>query len=132
MQPSAPCFVEIAALDVTPHSHVLVLAMCLQASASSKWLSKHRIDPNDPRNALLLELLRAREAAAHSGQALGAAGIFRCALSLNDAWGLLMYFLCLFCLLPFAAHSACSADHKRQAAKDVGGSVEWPCSNAHT
>jgi hypothetical protein len=51
--------------------------MHLQASAASKWLSKQRIDPNDLRNALLLELLRAREAAAHSGQAVGASGIFR-------------------------------------------------------
>lgn len=49
----------------------------VQASAASKWLSKHRIDPNDPRNALLLELLRAREAAAHTGHSVGAAGIFR-------------------------------------------------------
>lgn len=60
------------------------LSMCgctchLQGSAASKWLSKHCIDPNDPCNALLLELLRAREAAAHSGQAVGAAGVFRCA-----------------------------------------------------
>lgn len=53
------------------------LLFCAQAGAASKWLSKHRIDPNDPRNALLLELLKAREAAAHSGQAVGAAGIFR-------------------------------------------------------
>ena len=51
--------------------------MHLQASAASKWLSKQRIDPNDLRNALLLELLRAHEAAAHSGQAIGASGIFR-------------------------------------------------------
>jgi hypothetical protein len=57
----------------------------LQASAASKWLSKHRIDPNDPRNALLLELPRAREAAPHSGQAVGAAGVFRCAALLQVA-----------------------------------------------
>ncbi len=40
---------------------------------ASKWLAQELLDPNDPRNAALLELLRAREAAAHSS-GMGAAG----------------------------------------------------------
>lgn len=60
------------------------MANAMQAGAASKWLSKHRIDPNDPRNAMLLELLRVREAAAHTGQAAGLAGIFRCAIDFGQ------------------------------------------------
>lgn len=53
---------------------------CLQSHGrmASKWLAQQMLDPNDPRNAMLLELLRAREAAAHSGSmAAGASDIFR-------------------------------------------------------
>lgn len=45
-----------------------------RSRAASKWLAQHLLDPNDPRNAVLLELLRAREAAAHSSVAAAAAG----------------------------------------------------------
>ncbi len=40
--------------------------MCFQASRAqaAKWLSHQAVDPNDPRNAALIELLRAQEAAA--------------------------------------------------------------------
>jgi hypothetical protein len=78
----------------------------LQASAASKWLSKQRIDPNDLRNALLLELLRAREAAAHSGQAVGASGIFRyTAVS----------------LLPGVVHHSSAHETKSVHCKGLGG-----------
>lgn len=45
----------------------LLLQLHHHASAAAHWLSKAQIDPNDPRNAALLELLKAREAAAHGG-----------------------------------------------------------------
>ncbi|KAF6253850.1 hypothetical protein COO60DRAFT_1463007 [Scenedesmus sp. NREL 46B-D3] len=48
-------------------------------SAAAKWLSQELLDPNDPRNAALLELLRTRSAAASSGAAGpgGAPDLFR-------------------------------------------------------
>lgn len=47
---------------------------------ASKWLCQLMLDPNDPRNAMLLELVKAREAAEYS-RGMAAAGpcdIFRC------------------------------------------------------
>jgi hypothetical protein len=48
-----------------------------QGGAAAKWLLKRQLDPNDPRNVLLLELLRTWEAAASGGSIGGAAGLFR-------------------------------------------------------
>jgi hypothetical protein len=47
---------------------------------AAEWLRRQVVDPNDPRNAELLELLRAREAAAGAaGQVRGTeAGYFNC------------------------------------------------------
>jgi hypothetical protein len=48
-------------------------------SAAAKWLSQELLDPNDPRNAALLELLRTRSAAANSGAGPGGMpDLFRC------------------------------------------------------
>jgi hypothetical protein len=46
------------------------------------WLTSALLDPNDPRNAPLLELLKARDAAGEGGGAPGLSDLFR--------WGLVV------------------------------------------
>jgi hypothetical protein len=57
----------------------LLLLLQGHRSAAAKWLSQELLDPNDPRNAALLELLRTRSAAANSGAGPGGVpDLFRC------------------------------------------------------
>eukprot|EP00879_Flechtneria_rotunda_P017698 GHRR01018550.1.p1 GENE.GHRR01018550.1~~GHRR01018550.1.p1 ORF type:complete len:809 (+),score=288.09 GHRR01018550.1:245-2428(+) len=58
-------------------------------TADNKWLAGQLVDPNDPRNAMVLELLRAREAAAH-GSSMGHGGCTVPGLFRLDLWGELL------------------------------------------
>ncbi|KAF6253870.1 hypothetical protein COO60DRAFT_1642856 [Scenedesmus sp. NREL 46B-D3] len=72
--------VEVAQRLAPPLPHTKAdKALQRAAIGGHKWLSQELLDPNDPRNAALLELLRTRSAAASSGAAGpgGAPDLFR-------------------------------------------------------
>ena len=52
---------------------VSLFHICVQANRQVilRWLSHHVIDPHDPRNAPLLELLKTQEAASGAGEGGG-------------------------------------------------------------